>query len=99
MFRAPYGREVLAPADGFVLRLRDGVMDHPPHAPPEQRSIETQAAPNAPESVKQGFEGLVALKRYGTNEEIAKLALFLASDDSSYCTGGVFVADGGFTAT
>lgn len=62
------------------------------------RSIETQAAPNAPEQVKQGFEGLVAMKRYGTNEEIAKLVLFLASDDSSYCTGGVFVADGGFTA-
>lgn len=63
------------------------------------RSIETQAAPSAPEQVKQGFEGQVAMKRYGTNEEIAKLALFLASDDSSYCTGGVFVADGGFTAT
>jgi NAD(P)-dependent dehydrogenase (short-subunit alcohol dehydrogenase family) len=63
------------------------------------RSIEEQAAPGAPDQVKQGFEAKVALGRYGTNEEIARLALFLASEDSSYCTGGVFVADGGFTAT
>lgn len=62
------------------------------------RSIENQAAPDAPEQVKQGFASQVALGRYGTNEEIANLALFLASEDSSYCTGSVFVADGGFTS-
>jgi dehydrogenase/reductase SDR family member 4 len=39
----------------------------------------------------------LALKRVGTSEEIAALALYLASDASAYSTGAVFTADGGFT--
>jgi NAD(P)-dependent dehydrogenase (short-subunit alcohol dehydrogenase family) len=36
--------------------------------------------------------------RVGQPEEIARLALFLASDDSSYCNGAPFAIDGGFVA-
>jgi cyclopentanol dehydrogenase len=43
-------------------------------------------------------KSVVPLRREGTPEDVAKLVLFLASDDSSYCTGAEFVVDGGLTA-
>src|SRR3954451_15988405 len=44
-----------------------------------------------------GF-GSLALGRIGKPEEIANMALFLASDEASYCTGAEFVVDGGWLA-
>ena len=38
------------------------------------------------------------LGRYGTPEEVGQMMLFLASDDSSFCTGGVYMVDGGVSA-
>lgn len=37
------------------------------------------------------------LRRYGTPEEIGKVALFLASDEASYLNGAIIAADGGIT--
>ncbi len=42
---------------------------------------------------------LIPMKRYGLNAEVANMALFLASDESSHSTGSVFSLDGGYTAT
>lgn len=61
-------------------------------------SIEKQASPDDPSLARAGFSGLIAMGRYGTNDEVAGLVLFLASDDSRYCTGGVYPVDGGFLA-
>jgi 3alpha(or 20beta)-hydroxysteroid dehydrogenase len=44
------------------------------------------------------FARSVPMKRPAEPDEVAKLALFLASDDSSYCTGSEFIIDGGMTA-
>jgi len=46
----------------------------------------------------QGFFEALPLGRIGKPIEMAQLALFLASDESSYCTGSEFVADGGMLA-
>ena len=39
-----------------------------------------------------------ALPRCGRSEDIARMALFIASDDCSYSTGSEFVSDGGWSA-
>jgi 3alpha(or 20beta)-hydroxysteroid dehydrogenase len=44
------------------------------------------------------FKRGVPLRRAGQPEDVANLALFLASDDSAYCSGAEFVVDGGATS-
>ena len=50
------------------------------------------------EMVKREVTKYQPIGRFGQPEEIARLALFLASDDSSFCTGAPFIADGGSLA-
>jgi NAD(P)-dependent dehydrogenase (short-subunit alcohol dehydrogenase family) len=49
------------------------------------------------EATKKAFESLIPRGKMGRPEEIAAVALFLASDDSSYVNGLELVADGGTT--
>ena len=50
------------------------------------------------EVAKQSFAERIPLQRYGDPGEVAKMMLFLSSDDSSFCTGGVYMVDGGRSA-
>ena len=60
--------------------------------------LHEQAAPGAPEAAEAGFKALVPMGRYGEDEEVAAMALFLASDEARFCTGGTYPVDGGFLA-
>jgi 2-keto-3-deoxy-L-fuconate dehydrogenase len=62
----------------------------------ETPSMLGRAAAQGPEGMKN-FVARQPLGRLGTAEEIAMLALYLASDESSFTTGGAHVADGGWT--
>lgn len=62
------------------------------------RSIESNRSPEAPDKIKDLVRAGIPLGRYSTPDEIANLILFLASDESANCTGGVYVADGGLSA-
>ena len=57
--------------------------------------VETEMTP--PDTPAAAQVRTQPITRLGRPEEIADLVLFLASGESSYCTGSEFVADGGFT--
>ena len=50
-----------------------------------------------PEDMMQKFNSGIPLRRLGEPEEVAQVALFLASDESRYITGENIVVDGGMT--
>lgn len=63
------------------------------------RSIEESISPGHAKDVQKEFETDILFKRYAESEEIAQLALFLASDASNYITGAMQVIDGGMNVT
>ena len=45
--------------------------------------------------VKEAMRNSIPLRRLGTKDDIAELALFLASESSAYISGTVMICDGG----
>jgi len=74
-------------------------------APVETRMMRSLEASHAAERGVADAEAMrarltqgIPMRRYATPEEIARTMLYLSSDDSSYCTGGVHMIDGGISA-
>jgi glucose 1-dehydrogenase len=74
----------LAPHDITVNNIAPGAIETPMDAPLEQN----------PDEMKELLSE-IPLGRMGKPEEVANLALFLASEDSSYVTGSTLFVDGG----
>lgn len=57
--------------------------------------ITTDMTESLDEKLKEKISERLTIKRFGTPEDVAELALFLASDKASYITGQVISVDGG----
>lgn len=81
---------------------KDGIRVNTIHPSPIEtrmmRSIEEGAAPGAAAQAKDAFIAMIPAGRYGLPEEVARVALFLASDESAFCSGSLLSVDGGMSA-
>ncbi|MDF2441921.1 MAG: hypothetical protein JWR01_124 [Subtercola sp.] len=59
--------------------------------------VKTEIASTEYEEYSHYWRDEVPMKRYGSTDEIAPTALYLASEASSFMTGSVIVIDGGYT--
>ena len=80
----------LAPRRIRVNVLSPGPIDTPIFDRPDNGIPESEI-----ENMKNQFGSMVPFGRMGSSDEMANVALFLASDDSSYVTGVDLAADGG----
>jgi 3(or 17)beta-hydroxysteroid dehydrogenase len=51
-----------------------------------------------PEKMLEALKAMIPIGRLGTPEELAQMAVYLASEESAFVTGAEFVFDGGYTA-
>lgn len=91
----PHGVRVNSLHPGGVGTPMVGVFADALSEPPAPGASAEPGSPFAPMDESSATQ---PIGRVGRPVEIARLALFLASDESSYCTGHEFVADGGATA-
>ncbi|HJT95975.1 MAG TPA: SDR family oxidoreductase [Mycobacterium sp.] len=60
--------------------------------------IQTALIDNIPDELVEGATAMTPMRRVGRPIEMGRVAVFLASDDSSYITGAAIPVDGGYTS-
>jgi 2-keto-3-deoxy-L-fuconate dehydrogenase len=62
----------------------------------ERIDSQAKSSGQSVDAVRQAFIDRQPMGRLGTPEEVAALAVYLASDEASYTTGHIHLVDGGF---
>ncbi|MCW5745562.1 MAG: SDR family oxidoreductase [Alphaproteobacteria bacterium] len=81
--------------EAAARRIRVNVVAPGPIDNDFQRDVEAGLSLALGRDATSFLNGIIPLGRHGTAEEVARTVLFLASDQSAFSTGGVFMADGG----
>lgn len=62
------------------------------------RSLESGLMPEDPEAMRQALVASIPMQRYAAASDVANMMLFLASDESRFLSGSVYMVDGGYAA-
>ena len=88
-----------AALEGAADNIRVNTVNPSPTETLMMRRLEAGFTPGDEAGAHTRIANSIPLGRYGTPEDVANLMLFLVGDDSRFLTGGVYMADGGVSAT
>lgn len=88
----------VAALEGAAHNIRVNTVHPSPVDNRMMRSLEEGFAPGQGAAAQKQFAAAIPLKRYAKEIDVAQIALFLASDDASFITGGQYTVDGGMSA-
>jgi NAD(P)-dependent dehydrogenase (short-subunit alcohol dehydrogenase family) len=84
--------------EGGAVNIRVNTVNPSPIEGRMIQSLEQSSMPESPEAVREAMTSAIPMGRYGVPADVANLMLFLASEESRFLSGGVYMVDGGMTA-
>lgn len=85
--------------EGAPHKIRVNTVNPSPVYTEMMTRLEEGMAPGAGDAARQHLEANIPLGRYADPSDIANMMAFLCSDEGSFCTGGVYMVDGGHSSS
>ena len=85
--------------EGAPANIRVNTVNPSPVETRMMRALEESMAPGAAEHAKQKIEASIPLGRYAEPKDVANIMAFLCSEEGGFCTGGVYMVDGGSSSS
>lgn len=84
--------------EGGPQNIRVNTLNPSPVEGRMMRSLESGVMPEDPAAQYEAIKASIPMARYAVPEDVANMMLFLASEESRFLNGGVYMVDGGMTA-